>query len=203
MIPSTPYGISKLTAEQVHLRWFEQGNHDRSLLILRPGVVYGPTEFGNVSRMVAAVNRGYFAFIGNRKTSKASIYIEELVNITSWGIRLVTKNNANKTFNCSTITAPRMEDFVVGIQKVTGSRRLIPSVPLWSVLVISRLISLLGYLLRFEHPFSPVRIRKACKSNNVVPTNLIQEGYQWEYNLETSLHHWKENYPEEWSDERK
>ena len=45
----------------------------RKLLIVRPGVVFGPGEGGNVSRLIKAVIKRYFIYIGNRKTRKAGV----------------------------------------------------------------------------------------------------------------------------------
>src|SRR5262245_25758247 len=40
-VPVTPYGASKLAAEKIHIAW-QRGAADRRLLIVRPGVVFGP-----------------------------------------------------------------------------------------------------------------------------------------------------------------
>ncbi len=39
--PETPYGISKLAAEKIHIAW-QQAHPTRGLVILRPGVVFWP-----------------------------------------------------------------------------------------------------------------------------------------------------------------
>ncbi|MEJ2682205.1 MAG: NAD(P)-dependent oxidoreductase [Gammaproteobacteria bacterium] len=48
--PNTPYGISKLIAEKIHLIW-ASAKSERLLIIVRPGVLFGPGEGGNVGRM--------------------------------------------------------------------------------------------------------------------------------------------------------
>jgi GlcNAc-P-P-Und epimerase len=57
-VPVTAYGASKLAAEKIHLGW-QQGGVDRKLVIVRPGVVFGPGEGGNVTRLVRSVLKGY------------------------------------------------------------------------------------------------------------------------------------------------
>ena len=44
-VPVSPYGASKLAAEKIHLAW-QRAADDRKLLIVRPGVVFGPGEGG-------------------------------------------------------------------------------------------------------------------------------------------------------------
>ena len=42
-VPETPYGSSKLAAEKIHMMW-QSGGEGRQLLVLRPGVVFGPGD---------------------------------------------------------------------------------------------------------------------------------------------------------------
>ena len=44
-VPDSPYGSSKLVAENIHRAW-QTASPDRRLLIVRPGVVFGPGELG-------------------------------------------------------------------------------------------------------------------------------------------------------------
>ena len=56
--PDTAYGSSKLAAEKIHLAWQAGGSLRRKLLILRPGVVFGPGEGGNVTRLIRRLVKG-------------------------------------------------------------------------------------------------------------------------------------------------
>ena len=70
-VPACAYGGSKLAAEKIHLCWQNGDSADRHLVIVRPGVVFGPGEGGNVSRLVKAVLHRYFFYMGNKDTRKA------------------------------------------------------------------------------------------------------------------------------------
>ena len=48
--PNTPYGISKLVAEKIHMIW-QAKDSKRELTIVRPGIVYGKGEHGNMTRL--------------------------------------------------------------------------------------------------------------------------------------------------------
>ena len=76
-IPETAYGGSKLVAEKIHMAW-QHANPNRRLIVLRPGVVFGPGEHANVARLVRSLGRGYFLYMGNRATRKAGVYVKEL-----------------------------------------------------------------------------------------------------------------------------
>ena len=82
--PSTPYGGSKLAAEKIHETWQAKDLNRRKLVIVRPGVVFGAGEGGNVSRLIKAVIHRYFFYMGNKQTRKAGTYVKELCNAMWW-----------------------------------------------------------------------------------------------------------------------
>jgi len=83
-VPVTAYGSSKLVAEKIHIAWQNRDITKRYLSIVRPGVIYGPGEDGNVPRMIRAVIKRYFFYMGNQDTRKAGGYIKELVLAMGW-----------------------------------------------------------------------------------------------------------------------
>ena len=77
-MPNTPYGISKLTAEKIHMIW-QAEDDTRELTIVRPGIVYGKGEHGNMTRLYWGQRKRYFMYTGRKDTIKACIYVKELV----------------------------------------------------------------------------------------------------------------------------
>ena len=55
--PNTPYGISKLVAEKIHQIW-QARDLARELTIVRPGIVYGKGEHGNMTRLYRGAEEG-------------------------------------------------------------------------------------------------------------------------------------------------
>lgn len=49
------------------------------LTIVRPGIVYGKGEHGNMTRLYRGQKKGYFFYAGRKDTIKACIYVKELV----------------------------------------------------------------------------------------------------------------------------
>src|SRR5690606_25460938 len=58
LYPETGYGISKTIAENIHKNWLAKDQLNRRLVIVRPSVIYGPHDPGNVHRMIKALKRG-------------------------------------------------------------------------------------------------------------------------------------------------
>jgi len=199
-VPTTAYGGSKLAAEKIHQIWQAKDFDNRQLVIVRPGVVFGPGEGGNVSRLIKAVRNRYFFYTGNQKTRKAGVYVKELCHAMYW----VLDSEKSKTdkvtlFNMTMNPGPSIEEYVETIAKVVGIKARVPKVPVSLLLVASYIIDLFARPLGIDHPFSPVRIKKLTRSNNILPTYLCVNGYKYRYTLEEALIDWKNDCPEEWS----
>lgn len=198
-VPATAYGGSKLAAEKIHQIWQARDDANRRLVIVRPGVVFGPGEGGNVSRLIKAVLHRYFFYMGNRTTRKAGVYVKELCNAMWWVLQQQeAKGEHVSLFNMSMNPGPCIEDYVETVCKVAGVKRMVPAVPYPLLLAAAYAIDAIAKPLRISHPFSPVRIRKLVRSNNILPTYLVENGYSYQYTLESAFADWKQSCPEEW-----
>jgi nucleoside-diphosphate-sugar epimerase len=88
-LPSAPYGQSKRDAECRVQRWAELG--DRSALILRPAVVYGPGTTANIFAMVRAIDRGLFFLAGENANVKSLVALR---NVTGAVVHLLPQMSA-------------------------------------------------------------------------------------------------------------
>ena len=199
-VPVSAYGGSKLVAEKIHQCWQNRDEQNRHLVIVRPGVVFGPGEGGNVSRLIRAVLHRYFFYMGNKETRKAGVYVKELCNAMWWALQRQGESGEHVTlFNMSMNPGPTIKDYVDTVCLVSGVKRWVPSVPHFLLLLAAYSIEMFAKPLGIKHPFSPVRIKKLVRSNNILPNYLIKNGYPYSYTLETAFSDWKECCPEEWT----
>jgi nucleoside-diphosphate-sugar epimerase len=77
----SPYGESKWSAEERVRRWVA-GGEQRSALILRPAVVYGPGNAANVAAMVHGIAKGRFFLVGVNDNVKSLVSIQNLAAAT-------------------------------------------------------------------------------------------------------------------------
>jgi nucleoside-diphosphate-sugar epimerase len=194
-VPETPYGSSKLVAETIHSVWQVSGPA-RKLLILRPGVVFGPGENGNVTRLVRSIVKGYFVYLGNKGTRKSGGYVKELCSVMFFGLDYQDRSNESNTILNFSLNPPAtMEDFVQTIQKVTGKRGTPLTVPRFLLLSASYVIDGLAKVLRIKQPVSPVRVRKMFRSTYIDPKRLRDLGYTWRFSIEDAFQDWKLDRP--------
>ena len=118
-VPTTAYGGSKLVAEKIHQTWLAHDKSRRHLVIVRPGVVFGPGEGGNVSRLIKAVIKRYFFYMGNRDTRKAGTYVKELCTAICWAMQRQKEHGEHFTlFNMSMAPGPSIQEYVEAVCKV-------------------------------------------------------------------------------------
>jgi GlcNAc-P-P-Und epimerase len=198
-VPDSPYGSSKLAAEKMHMAW-QAGCSRRKLLILRPGVVFGPGEGGNVTRLIRSVVKGYFFYTGNRDTRKAGGYVKELCRVIRFGLDYQDRGAESVTLlNFSLDPPPSLESYIVAIQHVAGIRKSPLSVPRALLLGAAYPIHTVASIFGIRQPISPVRVRKTYRSTSIDPKRLRELGYNWHYTLEEALADWKHDLPQDFS----
>jgi GlcNAc-P-P-Und epimerase len=197
-VPTTAYGGSKLAAEKIHIAW-QRGGSERKLVIARPGVVFGPGEGGNVTRLIRSLIKNYFFYAGNESTRKAGGYVKELCRAILWVLEWQQAHQESVTlFNFSADPTPTLEEYVNAICKTAGLGRVPLKVPYSLLLGASYPISRIANLIGLKQPIDPIRIRKLVRSNNILPKFLQSVEYPYQYTLEEALQDWKQEKPEDW-----
>ena len=79
--PNSPYGKTKLQAEALVREWTD-AEEGRKALIIRPTVVFGPGNRGNIYRMIRQVDSGFYFPVGPGGNIKSVAYVENLVEAT-------------------------------------------------------------------------------------------------------------------------
>jgi GlcNAc-P-P-Und epimerase len=196
-LPETPYGNSKLIAEKMHMAW-QAASPGRKLLILRPGVVFGPGEGGNVTRLVHSLVRGYFVYMGNRETRKAGGYIKELCNVFLFGIEHQNNTGEGVTLlNFSMHPTLALHEYVDAIRKVCEIQRIPVSISRKLLLGLSYPIAGVAGFFGIRQPISPTRVRKLYRSTNVEARRLQELGYHYRYTAEEAFADWRKDKPED------
>lgn len=183
--PNTPYGISKLVAEKIHLAW--QAEHpENKLVIVRPGIIFGKGEGGNYTRLAKALQRGLFAYAGRKDTLKAGIYVKDLVRV----LDLMTQSPQSvQLYNACFLNSPTIEQIVQAMQKTLDKKSWVPVIPSGLLRLLARLLAVLDVI---GLGFHPDRVRKLMISTAISGAKLHQH-YPLQYSLETALADWFED----------
>ena len=186
--PNTPYGVSKLVAEKIHMAW-QKGSAGRQLLIVRPGVVFGKGENGNFSRLYWGIRKHTFAYPGRKDTIKACVYVKELVRFILWNVE--ERKTPFDIFNCTFEPAYTIEQIVTSMKKVTGLSQSVPYIPNAIIMPMAACAKMVGSPMGI----CPARVKKLQISTNISGKKMAQSGYQFKYTFEEALEDWyKDNY---------
>ncbi len=188
--PNTPYGISKLVAEKIHREWAAE-NASRRLSIVRPGIVFGKGENGNMTRLYKALKKRKFAYAGRKDTIKACIYVKDLVRVMlAMG---EAEGEKTKLYNCCYYPSFTIEQIANTMLKATGMRRRIPFIPRKPMMAAATLCGLFGGL---GLGICPARVKKLMVSTNIDGQRLAKD-YPLSYSLEDAFRDWFKDCGEE------
>lgn len=182
--PNTPYGISKLVAEKIHMIWQAKNEKERQLTIVRPGVVFGKGENGNFTRLYWGIRKGEFMYPGRKDTIKACVYVKELVRFMLY--RLENHNEGVELYNCTFEPAFTIEQIVDTMQKATGMHKKIIKIPAWLIMSAATVIGALGAPMGI----CPARVKKLMISTNICGKKLANSDYKFHYTLEEAIKDW-------------
>lgn len=183
--PNTPYGISKLVAEKIHQMW-QVKDEKRELTIVRPGIVYGKGEHGNMTRLYKGMKGHYFMYTGRKDTIKASIYVKELVLFFKYRM-LDNSFPGTDTFNCTFEPAYNIEQICETMKKATGMKYKIPLIPGGLLMTVATILGPIGGKKVGIHP---ARVKKLMVSTNICGKKLAACGYKFHYSFEETFKDW-------------
>lgn len=190
--PDTGYGISKLCAELIHERWRAE-DQGRRLVIVRPGVVYGPGDPGNILRMIRAIQKGIFFMPGDGSVRKSYAYIYGLLESMDF---MMERPEAYLCYNYVEQDTECLSSLAGAIASELGIRRPRLRVPTRALVSAAHVAQLLS---GGRSPIHPVRVRKAAQSTHIVPGELIRLGFDFRYAFAESLKHWRSIAPEDFA----
>ena len=72
------YGRTKYLAEQVYKDWQAEDPENRTLVIVRPTVIFGEGNRGNVYNLLKQISLKRFVMVGNGKNKKSMAYVENI-----------------------------------------------------------------------------------------------------------------------------
>jgi nucleoside-diphosphate-sugar epimerase len=185
--PTTPfndYGESKLQAEKEFISW-KESSPDNKLIIVRPTVVFGPKNRGNVYNLINQVSRNRFLFIGNGKNAKSLAYIK---NISSFLSTCLSQKSKFEIFNYADKPDLDMNYLISTLhQYLKISPKVNFHIPFVIGLMGGYLFDLISFISRRKLPISSVRIKKFCANSKINTSKLLATEFKAPYSIEDGL----------------
>jgi len=188
--PVSAYGRSKLLAEKLHAQW-QQDQVGRSIVIARPGAVFGRGENGNFTRLAQALKKRFFLYPGRRDTIKACGDVDGLVRAL---LQMSDEGRDRLTFNYCYPEPVTITRICKAMCKEAGWPLPFGRLP-------GPVASAAGFcfevLARAGVPSSinRARLRKLRQDTNVVPAVLMKAGFDFAGGLEPAIRRWYSSPP--------
>ena len=182
--PFNHYGKSKWQAEQVLQEWYKT-HPDWNINIIRPTVIFGERNRGNVYNLLKQIQSGKFLMVGKGDNKKSMAYVGNIVAFVKFMID--EKTTGYNVFNYIDKPDFTMNDLVGHVEKVLNKH--IPSThfPYWLGMMGGYCFDLLAAITRKKLTVSSVRVKKFCATTEFDATKAHSSGYKAPFTLGEGL----------------
>lgn len=182
--PFNHYGKSKWKAEQVVKEWYK--NHqDWNINIIRPTVIFGERNRGNVYNLLKQISSGKFLMVGNGTNVKSMAYVGNVVAFVKYMIDMV--HEGYNVFNYIDKPDMDMNNLVALVSKVLKKRIPTTHFPVWMGMTGGFCFDLLAKITRKTFSISSVRVKKFTAVTQFDSTKAMTSGFVPPYTLKEGL----------------
>lgn len=184
--PFNHYGKSKWQAEEVLREWYNKDPQNRSLIIIRPTVIFGERNRGNVYNLLKQIASGKFLMVGKGDNKKSMAYVGNVAAFIKYCIE--TQKPGYRLFNYVDKPDFNMNELVAQVE--TSLERKLPAVRLpYRLGYIAGLsFDVLAKISNKKFPVSAVRVKKFCATTQFDATKAHSSGFKAPFSLSEGLH---------------
>lgn len=183
--PIGPYGETKSQAEDVFKAWQAKDPGQRTLVIVRPTVVFGVGNRGNVHVLLNQIVKGQFIMIGDGENKKSMAYVE---NVAAFLSHCLNFGPGVHIFNYVDKPDLSTKELVNIIRAKVGRQGNGITLPKFIGLIAGTAFDILASVTGKNFPISRVRVEKFCattvfsanklQSTAFVPPKTLKEGLE-------------------------
>ncbi len=175
LIPDTDYGRSKLAAENAIRKWVEE-DKTRNVIIIRPTVIFGPENYGNVYNLIDKIYRKRFIFVGDGSNIKSVAYVENLVDATLF--LLDHLKPGLQIFNYSDEPQMTTREIVDIITEFMPHSIPKIKIPLSLAVSVGGIFDILAKITRYNFPITAKRMKKFNTATHHKAEKIRQLGFE-------------------------
>ncbi|WP_295988618.1 NAD-dependent epimerase/dehydratase family protein [uncultured Alistipes sp.] len=182
--PFNHYGKSKWQAEEVLQQWHAE-HPDFNIGILRPTVIFGERNRGNVFNLLRQISSGRFLMIGGGRNRKSMAYVGNIVSFIRFLID--EKTEGYNVYNYVDKPDFTMNELVFHVSEVLGKHIPTTHVPYWLGMLGGKCFDLLAAITRKKLTISSVRVKKFCATTQFDARKAHASGFSAPYTLGQGL----------------
>lgn len=182
--PFNHYGKSKWQAERVLQEWYKS-HSDWNIDIIRPTVIFGERNRGNVYNLLKQIASGKFLMVGNGNNRKSMAYVGNIAAFVKYVIEHVVAGY--NVFNYVDKPDFTMNELVVHVEKVLNKRIPATHFPYWLGILGGYCFDILARLTGKKLAVSSVRVKKFCATTEFDATKVCSLNFEAPYTLKEGL----------------
>lgn len=172
--PFNDYGRTKYEAEQVFKAWQAEAPTERTLVIIRPTVVFGEQNRGNVYNLLRQIASGKFVMVGSGENRKSMAYVENVAAFIEYAMSF---KPGVHIYNFIDKPDFSMNSLVANVNHILGrSEKISFRLPFSLGYAIGKGFDLAAVLTGKRFAISSIRVKKFC-ANSVYDTAIEQTGF--------------------------
>ena len=183
--PFNHYGKSKWQAEEVLREWYNKAPTERSLTIIRPTVIFGERNRGNVYNLLKQIAGGKFMMVGAGTNYKSMAYVGNIVEFIKYKLKNVAAGY--EVYNYVDKPDLNMNQLVAEVEQSLNKK--IPSMHLPYPLGMlgGYCFDILSKITGKKYAVSSVRVKKFCATTQFDATKVHSSGFVAPYTLSQGL----------------
>ena len=165
--------------------WHSKDSINRTLIIIRPTVVFGPGNKGNVYNLLQQISSGKFMMIGNGENKKSMAFISNIVGFIKY---CIDQNfNGYQVFNYADKPDLTTNELVLQAEKSLKRKVLPIKIPYLLGYSGGLIFDLIAKIIGKNLPVSSIRVKKFCSTTQFSSDKMLSTGYTPPYSLNEGL----------------
>jgi nucleoside-diphosphate-sugar epimerase len=182
--PFNDYGRTKYEAEQVYKAWQAEVPEQRTLVIIRPTVVFGERNRGNVYNLLRQIASGKFVMVGHGENRKSMAYVENVAAFIEYSMSFKPGVHIYNYIDKPDFT---MNSLVSNVNRILGrSEKIGFRLPFSVGYLIGKGFDFVAALTGKRFAISSIRVKKFC-ANSVYNTAIEKTGFLRPVPLEQAI----------------
>lgn len=172
--PFNDYGRTKYEAELVFKTWQNEAPSERTLVIIRPTVVFGEQNRGNVYNLLRQIASGKFVMVGHGENRKSMAYVENIAAFIEYSMSFKPGAHIYNFIDKPDFT---MNSLVANVNRILGrSEKVGFRLPFAVGYLIGKGFDLVAAITGKRFAISSIRVKKFC-ANSVYDTSIDKTGF--------------------------
>jgi nucleoside-diphosphate-sugar epimerase len=177
--PFNEYGRTKFDAEEKLRSWHANG--DNSLIIVRPTVIFGEGNRGNVFNLLNQIATGKFLMVGKGENKKSMAYIG---NIVAFLEACIASNQKYGVYNYVDTPDLTMSELVSQVrQTLKGKRGVGLRLPYWFGMLLGYVADAVAKFSGKNLPVSSIRVKKFISSTEFRSAKASMDNFKAPFSL--------------------